>query len=70
MIREGMDATNIAIKIQILTTFFSAEIKSLSKSVSPNPSNDNPGREYLTGWRCSRGWKTISPPRGGTGRAW
>lgn len=67
---KGRGATDSAVKSQLSTRFVSAEFKSLSKFVSPNPNDDNPGREYLTGWRCSRGWKTISAPRGGRGRAW
>jgi hypothetical protein len=55
---------------QASTLFVSALIKALSKIASPKPNKDNPGREYFTGWRCSRGRNTSSPPRGGRGRAW
>uniref|UniRef100_A0A0A9G9P2 Uncharacterized protein n=1 Tax=Arundo donax TaxID=35708 RepID=A0A0A9G9P2_ARUDO len=66
---DNASASSAAAK-RALTSFVSAEVKPLPKTVSPKPNNDNPGWEYFTGWRCSRGRKTMSPPRGGRGRAW
>lgn len=42
----------------------------LLEHFSPKPRAEMPGRPYLIGCKWSKGWKIISDPRDGSGRAW